>query len=54
MPAKILSDAGAFRLRCCLRASGVWILLLPEAGEKHHVTLWSPRVTLSVPLPWLA
>jgi hypothetical protein len=38
MLAKILSGAAAFRLRCCLQASGVWILFLPEVGEKPHVT----------------
>jgi hypothetical protein len=38
MPAKILSDAAASRLRCCLQASRVWILLLPEVGKKHYVT----------------
>ena len=33
MPAKMLSGTEAFKLQCCLRASGVWILLPPEAGE---------------------
>lgn len=37
MPAKILADAAAFRLRYCLQASGVWIHLLPEVGEKQQV-----------------
>ena len=38
MLAKILADAAAFRLRCCLQATGVWVLLLPEGGNKHHMT----------------
>jgi hypothetical protein len=53
MPGKILSDVIAFRFRCCLRESGAWTLLPPEAGEKHHVTFRSPRVTQPVPLPFL-